>query len=55
MIPRLGLYIVEQMMEADVVIWLEVRGPNDEECLDGQLIRKNTDEETIQMAVNIDD
>lgn len=34
---------------------IEVRGPADEECLDGQLIRRNTDMETIQMAVNADD
>lgn len=34
---------------------IEVRGPTDEECLDGQLIRRNTDEETIAMAVNAAD
>ena len=34
---------------------IHVQGPNGEECLDGQLIRRNTDEETIQMAVNADD
>lgn len=31
---------------------IEVEGPNGEECLDGQLIRRNTDEETVQMATN---
>lgn len=34
------------------VFRIEVRGPEDEECLDGQIIRRNTDEETVQMAVN---
>ena len=34
---------------------IEVRGPNDEECLDGQLIRRNTDEETRAMAMNASD
>jgi len=34
---------------------IEVKGPNGQECLDGQLIRRNTDEGTIQMAVNADD
>jgi len=34
---------------------IEVRGDNDEECLDGQLIRRNTDEATIAMAVNAGD
>ena len=34
---------------------IEVRGPGDEECLDGQLIRRNTDEETIAMTVNAGD
>ena len=31
---------------------IEVRGPEGEECLDGQLIRRNTNEETVQMATN---
>jgi hypothetical protein len=31
---------------------IEIRGPSGEECLDGQLIRRNTDEQTIAMAVN---
>jgi hypothetical protein len=31
---------------------IEVQGPAGEECLDGQLIRRNTDEETIAMAIN---
>lgn len=31
---------------------IEVSGPDGEECLDGHLIRRNTDEETIAMAVN---
>jgi SNF2-related domain len=36
-----------------VTVWrIEVRGNNGEECLDRQLIRRNTDEETIAMAVN---
>jgi hypothetical protein len=34
---------------------IEVKGPNGEECLDGQLIRRNTDKDTEQMAVNADD
>jgi hypothetical protein len=34
---------------------IEVRGPSNEECLDGQLIRRNSDEETIAMAVNSSD
>ena len=34
------------------VFRIEVRGPDDVECLDGQLIRRNTDEETIAMTVN---
>lgn len=37
------------------VFRIEVRGPNDEECLDGQLIRRNTDEETKSKAVNAED
>lgn len=37
------------------VFRIEVRGPADEECLDGQLIRRNTDEETIAMTVNAGD
>jgi hypothetical protein len=32
-----------------------VNGPNGEECLDGQLIRRNTDTETIEMATNSDE
>jgi SNF2-related domain len=36
-----------------VTVWrIEVRGNNGEECLDGQLIRRNTDKETVAMAVN---
>lgn len=34
---------------------IEVQGPKGEECLDGHLIRRNTDKETIEMAVNADD
>ena len=34
---------------------IEVEGPDGEECLDTILIRRNTDEETLQMAVNADD
>ena len=34
---------------------IEVRGPGNEECLDGQIIRRNTNEETIQQAVNAGD
>jgi superfamily II DNA or RNA helicase len=34
---------------------IEVKGPDGEECLDGQLIRRNTDAETISEAVNADD
>jgi len=37
------------------VFRIEVRGPDDEECLDGQLIRRNTDEETVSMATNAAD
>ena len=37
------------------VFRIEVRGPEDEECLDGQLIRRNTDEETVSMATNAAD
>jgi hypothetical protein len=37
------------------VFRIEVRGPNDEECIDGRLIRRNTDEETKAMAVNSSD
>lgn len=39
-----------------VNVWrIEVRGNNGEHCLDRQLIRRNTDEETIAMAVNAGD
>lgn len=31
---------------------IEVQGPEGEECLDGHLIRRNTDKETVEMAVN---
>lgn len=31
---------------------IEVQGPEGEECLDGMLIRRNTDEETKSMAIN---
>jgi len=31
---------------------IEVQGPSGEECLDGQLIRRNTNEDTIAMAIN---
>ena len=31
---------------------IEVQGPNGEECLDGQLIRRNTNKENVAMAVN---
>jgi hypothetical protein len=31
---------------------IEVQGPDGEECLDGQLIQRNTDEHIIEMAVN---
>jgi hypothetical protein len=31
---------------------IEVQGPNGEDCLDGQLIRRNMDPDTIAMAVN---
>ena len=34
---------------------IDVQGPRGEECLDGHLIRRNTDKETIEMAVNADD
>ena len=34
---------------------IEVCGPDDEECLDRQLIRRNTDKETVAMAVNAAD
>lgn len=34
---------------------IEVTGPDGEECLDSHLIRRNTDEDTIKMAVNADD
>ena len=34
---------------------IEVRGPLGEECLDGHLIRRNTDEETRAMATNSDE
>jgi hypothetical protein len=34
---------------------IEVCGPDGEECLDGQLIRRNTSPENIQMAINSDD
>lgn len=37
------------------VFRIEVCGPGDEECLDGQLIRRNTDEETVSMATNAAD
>ena len=37
------------------VFRIEVRSPDDEECLDGQLIRRNTDEETVAMATNAAD
>jgi len=39
-----------------VYVWrIEVRGNNGEDCLDRQLIRRNTDEQTISMAVNAGD
>ena len=31
---------------------IEIEGPNGEECLDGQLIRRNTNEDVLSMAVN---
>lgn len=31
---------------------IEMKGPAGEECFDGQLIRRNTDKETIAMAIN---
>jgi len=34
---------------------LEVRGPDGEDCLDGQLIRRNTDKDTIEAAINSSD
>jgi len=34
---------------------IEIRGPEDEECLDGQLIRRNTAEETVEQATNAGD
>ena len=34
---------------------IEVRGPKDEPCLDDYLIRRNTNEETMSMAVNSGD
>jgi len=34
---------------------IEIQGPNGEECLDGQLIRRNTDQENLEMAVNAGD
>ena len=34
---------------------IELLGPDGEEALDTHLIRRNTDEETILMAVNADD
>eukprot|EP00980_Cylindrotheca_fusiformis_P003492 scaffold781_cov132-Cylindrotheca_fusiformis.AAC.11 len=34
---------------------IEVRGPSNQECLDGQLIRRNSDEQTVSMAVNSSD
>lgn len=34
---------------------IRVDGPEGEECLDGQFIRRNTDEGTMAMAVNADD
>ena len=37
------------------VFRIEVQGPNKEECLDRQLIRRNTDKETLAMAVNASD
>jgi len=37
------------------VFRIEVRGPKNEECLDSQLIRRNTDKETLAMAVNASD
>ena len=34
---------------------IEIQGPEGEDCLDGQLIRRNTDEDTIAMAINSND
>jgi hypothetical protein len=34
---------------------IEVVGPEDEPCLDAQLLKRNTDKETIAMAINADD
>lgn len=34
---------------------IEIRSPHNEECLDGQLIRRNIDEETVAMATNAAD
>jgi len=37
------------------VFRVEVIGPHGEECLDGQIIRRNTDKETVDQAVNAGD
>ena len=38
-----------------MVYRIEVRGPDNEESLDGMLIRRNTDEATKRMAINCGD
>ena len=43
-------------LRAEVNVFrLEVRGPNDEECLDGYTIRRNTDETTLAATTNAGD
>lgn len=46
------MYRPGQPKEEVFVYRLEVKGPNGEECLDGQLIDRNTDEATIEAATN---
>ena len=49
------VYRMGQPQKQVNVYRIEVRGPEGEECLDGFLIRRNTDKETIDQATNVGD
>ena len=46
------VYRPGQPKEKVNVFRIELLGPDGEECLDGKLIRRNTDQETVEMAIN---
>ncbi|OEU08217.1 hypothetical protein FRACYDRAFT_212855 [Fragilariopsis cylindrus CCMP1102] len=46
------VYRPGQPKEKVNVFRIEMLGPDGEECLDGKLIRRNTDQETVEMAIN---